>query len=203
MRSAPWRGWRAPAWSPTRGDGPASASSRSNASSCSRPTWCGSGMQGAAARTIAGDPSTTYMTGALTALVEALSTGRARGVECRPWWGMRQSKCPILGTEPKHLAGSPARAFGQLHSGAQPGLRCPTPPVQHRNPVRGPRSGLLRMPARGRPPGPPGRQARRPRLLPGRPVRGGTGRRDDQSGTLIFAGGQAFNDGGMPGAMPP
>jgi uncharacterized membrane protein YoaK (UPF0700 family) len=39
------------------------------------------GMQGAAARTIAGNPSTTYMTGALTALVEALSTGRARGVE--------------------------------------------------------------------------------------------------------------------------
>jgi uncharacterized membrane protein YoaK (UPF0700 family) len=39
------------------------------------------GMQGAAARTIAGNPSTTYMTGALTALVEALSTGRARGVD--------------------------------------------------------------------------------------------------------------------------
>ena len=66
------------------------------------------------------------------------------------------------------------------------GLRCPTPSVQPRNPVRGPRSGLLRMPARGRPLGPPGRQARRPRLhgssspaLPGRPVRGGTGRRGD------------------------
>jgi uncharacterized membrane protein YoaK (UPF0700 family) len=39
------------------------------------------GMQGAAARTIAGNPSTTYMTGALTALVEALATGRARGVD--------------------------------------------------------------------------------------------------------------------------
>ena len=39
------------------------------------------GMQGAAARTIAGNPSTTYMTGALTALVEALATGRARGAD--------------------------------------------------------------------------------------------------------------------------
>src|SRR5579875_13610 len=36
------------------------------------------GMQGAAARTIAGNPSTTYMTGALTNLVEALATGRGR-----------------------------------------------------------------------------------------------------------------------------
>jgi uncharacterized membrane protein YoaK (UPF0700 family) len=36
------------------------------------------GMQGAAARNIAGNPSTTYMTGALTGLVEALATGRAR-----------------------------------------------------------------------------------------------------------------------------
>ncbi|HEX4254622.1 MAG TPA: YoaK family protein [Streptosporangiaceae bacterium] len=36
------------------------------------------GMQGAAARTIAGNPSTTYMTGALTGLVEALATGQAR-----------------------------------------------------------------------------------------------------------------------------
>jgi uncharacterized membrane protein YoaK (UPF0700 family) len=36
------------------------------------------GMQGAAARTIAGTPSTTYMTGALTDLVEALATGQAR-----------------------------------------------------------------------------------------------------------------------------
>jgi uncharacterized membrane protein YoaK (UPF0700 family) len=34
------------------------------------------GMQGAAARGISGNPSTTYMTGALTALVEALATGR-------------------------------------------------------------------------------------------------------------------------------
>jgi uncharacterized membrane protein YoaK (UPF0700 family) len=36
------------------------------------------GMQGAAARGIRGNPSTTYMTGALTALVEALATGRGR-----------------------------------------------------------------------------------------------------------------------------
>ena len=36
------------------------------------------GMQGAAARAIRGNPSTTYMTGALTALVEALSTGGRR-----------------------------------------------------------------------------------------------------------------------------
>src|ERR1700722_8699 len=36
------------------------------------------GMQGAAARSIKGNPSTTYMTGALTALVEALSTGGRR-----------------------------------------------------------------------------------------------------------------------------
>ena len=36
------------------------------------------GMQGAAARTIAGNPSTTYMTGALTSLVEALATGKGR-----------------------------------------------------------------------------------------------------------------------------
>jgi len=36
------------------------------------------GMQGAAARAIAGNPSTTYMTGALTGLVEALATGQAR-----------------------------------------------------------------------------------------------------------------------------
>ena len=34
-------------------------------------------MQGAAARTIAGNPSTTYMTGALTGLVEAVATGQA------------------------------------------------------------------------------------------------------------------------------
>lgn len=37
------------------------------------------GMQSAAARGIDGTPSTTYMTGALTALVEALATGRRRG----------------------------------------------------------------------------------------------------------------------------
>jgi uncharacterized membrane protein YoaK (UPF0700 family) len=39
------------------------------------------GMQGAAARGIRGNPSTTYMTGALTALVEALSTGGRRGAD--------------------------------------------------------------------------------------------------------------------------
>jgi uncharacterized membrane protein YoaK (UPF0700 family) len=36
------------------------------------------GMQGASARTIDGTPSTTYMTGALTTLVEAVCTGRGR-----------------------------------------------------------------------------------------------------------------------------
>ena len=36
------------------------------------------GMQGTAARAISGNPSTTYMTGALTALVEALATGGRR-----------------------------------------------------------------------------------------------------------------------------
>jgi uncharacterized membrane protein YoaK (UPF0700 family) len=36
------------------------------------------GMQSVAARAIAGNPSTTYMTGALTGLVESLATGRAR-----------------------------------------------------------------------------------------------------------------------------
>lgn len=36
------------------------------------------GLQGAAARAIAGNPSTTYMTGALTTLVEALATGKHR-----------------------------------------------------------------------------------------------------------------------------
>ena len=36
------------------------------------------GMQGAAARVIDGTPSTTYMTGALTTLVEAVCTGRGR-----------------------------------------------------------------------------------------------------------------------------
>jgi uncharacterized membrane protein YoaK (UPF0700 family) len=36
------------------------------------------GMQGAAARAIEGNPSTTYMTGALTDLIEALVTGRRR-----------------------------------------------------------------------------------------------------------------------------
>lgn len=36
------------------------------------------GMQGAAARAIAGTPSTTYMTGALTSLVEAFTNGKRR-----------------------------------------------------------------------------------------------------------------------------
>ena len=36
------------------------------------------GMQGAAARGVKGNPSTTYMTGALTTLVEALATGGRR-----------------------------------------------------------------------------------------------------------------------------
>lgn len=39
------------------------------------------GMQGAAARGIEGNPSTTYMTGALTALVEALATGRGKSAD--------------------------------------------------------------------------------------------------------------------------
>ncbi|HEX4832592.1 MAG TPA: YoaK family protein [Trebonia sp.] len=39
------------------------------------------GMQGAATRTIAGNPSTTYMTGALTALIEGLATGRRQAAE--------------------------------------------------------------------------------------------------------------------------
>jgi uncharacterized membrane protein YoaK (UPF0700 family) len=39
------------------------------------------GMQGAAARAIKGNPSTTYMTGALTAVVEALATGRHRSAD--------------------------------------------------------------------------------------------------------------------------
>jgi uncharacterized membrane protein YoaK (UPF0700 family) len=39
------------------------------------------GMQGAAARGIKGAPSTTYMTGALTALVESLSTGGRRAAD--------------------------------------------------------------------------------------------------------------------------
>jgi uncharacterized membrane protein YoaK (UPF0700 family) len=39
------------------------------------------GMQSAAARAIDGTPSSTYMTGALTALVEALATGRRRSVD--------------------------------------------------------------------------------------------------------------------------
>jgi uncharacterized membrane protein YoaK (UPF0700 family) len=38
-------------------------------------------MQGAAARGIAGNPSTTYMTGALTALIEALATGRRKSAD--------------------------------------------------------------------------------------------------------------------------
>lgn len=46
------------------------------------------GMQGAAARGIAGNPSTTYMTGALTALVEALATGRHRAVDASALIGL-------------------------------------------------------------------------------------------------------------------
>jgi uncharacterized membrane protein YoaK (UPF0700 family) len=38
-------------------------------------------MQGAAAPAIRGNPFTTYMTGALTALVEALSTGGRRSAD--------------------------------------------------------------------------------------------------------------------------
>ena len=39
------------------------------------------GMQGAATRAIKGNPSTTYMTGALTALIEALATGRPQSAD--------------------------------------------------------------------------------------------------------------------------
>jgi uncharacterized membrane protein YoaK (UPF0700 family) len=39
------------------------------------------GLQGAAARGVKGNPSTTYMTGALTTLVEALSTGGRRSAD--------------------------------------------------------------------------------------------------------------------------
>jgi uncharacterized membrane protein YoaK (UPF0700 family) len=39
------------------------------------------GMQGAAARGVKGNPSTTYMTGALTALVESLATGGRKGAD--------------------------------------------------------------------------------------------------------------------------
>jgi uncharacterized membrane protein YoaK (UPF0700 family) len=46
------------------------------------------GMQGAAARAIKGNPSTTYMTGALTALVEALSTGRRRDADASAALGL-------------------------------------------------------------------------------------------------------------------
>jgi uncharacterized membrane protein YoaK (UPF0700 family) len=46
------------------------------------------GMQGAAARAIAGAPSTTYMTGALTTLIEALATGRRQTVDMSAIWGL-------------------------------------------------------------------------------------------------------------------
>ena len=46
------------------------------------------GMQGAAARAIAGNPSTTYMTGALTALVEALATGGRRSADASAALGL-------------------------------------------------------------------------------------------------------------------
>jgi uncharacterized membrane protein YoaK (UPF0700 family) len=39
------------------------------------------GLQGAAARGVQGNPSTTYMTGALTALVESLATGGRKGAD--------------------------------------------------------------------------------------------------------------------------
>jgi uncharacterized membrane protein YoaK (UPF0700 family) len=46
------------------------------------------GMQGAAARAIAGAPSTTYMTGALTTLIEALATGRRKAVDVSALYGL-------------------------------------------------------------------------------------------------------------------
>jgi uncharacterized membrane protein YoaK (UPF0700 family) len=46
------------------------------------------GMQGAAARAIAGAPSTTYMTGALTTLIEALATGRHRALDVSAVFGL-------------------------------------------------------------------------------------------------------------------
>lgn len=46
------------------------------------------GMQGAAARNIDGTPSTTYMTGALTTLVEAVTTGRPLGASVSAMVGL-------------------------------------------------------------------------------------------------------------------
>jgi uncharacterized membrane protein YoaK (UPF0700 family) len=46
------------------------------------------GLQGAAARAIKGNPSTTYMTGALTALVEALATGRRQDADASAALGL-------------------------------------------------------------------------------------------------------------------
>lgn len=46
------------------------------------------GLQGAAARAIAGNPSTTYMTGALTALVEALASGGRRSADASAALGL-------------------------------------------------------------------------------------------------------------------
>jgi uncharacterized membrane protein YoaK (UPF0700 family) len=46
------------------------------------------GMQGAAARAIDGAPSTTYMTGALTTLIEALATGRHRALDVSAVFGL-------------------------------------------------------------------------------------------------------------------
>ena len=46
------------------------------------------GLQGAAARAITGNPSTTYMTGALTTLVEALATGRRRSADASAALGL-------------------------------------------------------------------------------------------------------------------
>jgi uncharacterized membrane protein YoaK (UPF0700 family) len=52
------------------------------------------GMQGAAARTIAGNPSTTYMTGALTGLVEAVATGQAHQADLTAAAGL---PCLVIG----------------------------------------------------------------------------------------------------------
>jgi uncharacterized membrane protein YoaK (UPF0700 family) len=46
------------------------------------------GMQGAAARAVDGAPSTTYMTGALTTLIEALATGRHRALDLSALYGL-------------------------------------------------------------------------------------------------------------------
>jgi hypothetical protein len=121
---------------------------------------------------------------------------------------MRQSKYPILGTEPKHIAGSPVRPF----SGAQLGAEVPHAPLSS----PGTRYEDLgadycecqrELARRGHQVGKLGAlgymEAVRRLYRDGPPVRGGTGRRDDPVGMLIVAGRQVFNVGGMPGAMPP